>query len=398
MLTPILSILPPYQGRKHIIKHSQSVGDIITGILATHKQYSADYDKIAGKFWRGNSRNTAKCIFDFLKKNTHYVIEPDDKQTLRSPSAILYLGSQPGTGLDCKSYSLFIGGVLDALRRAGKNTNWCYRFASYRVFDKLPHHVFVVINPGSLNEIWIDPVLSTFNNRKQYSYKIDKYPMALIAMAGIGRTKRAKAERKQRLKNALRKRGKLLLKFNPATASARNSFLLLVKVNAFNLGRRLYKMVKSNPDKLKKFWEKIGGNWNSLQKNILIGSKHKGEKIESINGIGVVPAIAAAIAAATPIVLKITQLLKSVGVDVKDLENAGKKVISRIIDKKIDDTAEAGDEATESITNETPESGPVEADGEPGENGSEPETIEGIIRRKQYMGRRTYKPKMGNFI
>ena len=149
MLTQIISKLSPYTGSQKLVKYSQSVGDIMNGIIQTHNIYKSDYDKICLSFWKGNAIKTAKCIYDFLKLNTHYVVEPDNKQTLRSPAAILLLGGNKNKGLDCKSYSLFIGGVLDALRRKGKNINWCYRFASYRLTDKLPHHVFVVLNPDA---------------------------------------------------------------------------------------------------------------------------------------------------------------------------------------------------------------------------------------------------------
>lgn len=397
----ILNILPPFKNSAHVVAYSQNVGDIISGIMATHNQYRRDYDKIAKSFWRGNIVSTCKCIYDFLKANTFYKVEPDEKQTLRSPSAILYMGSDEKIGLDCKSYSLFIAGVLDALVRQGKKIKWTYRFASYKLLDKLPHHVFVVVNPGTSSELYIDPVLPTFNNKKQPQYKIDRKPMALIAMAGIGRTKRTKAERKARIKNAIRKRGKLLLKFNPATVSSRNSFLLLVKLNAFGLAHRLFQLYRSNPDKLKKFWSKIGGSWGSLEKNILQGiKKGKHKKTDTVSGIGVVPAIAAAVAAATPIVLKITQLLKQAGIKSDDLQSLGKKIVSKIISKKIDDQAEV-----ESAADDTENTSDAEAEtaGDESENTSDAgEGIEGVypkMRRtvKPRFGGRSGKVKIGNF-
>jgi len=336
----VLSILTPFRNQQKTIVRTQSVGDIISGIMATHNRYKSEYDKIASQFDRGNAMATAKSIYDFLKAHTHYVIESDNKQTLRSPAAILVLGNKKNIGLDCKSYALFIGGVLDALRRKGKNINWCYRFASYQMFDKLPHHVFVVINPDTANEIWVDPVLPTFNNKKSYNFKIDRY-MALITVSGVGRrNKKSKSERKQIIKNKLRKRGKLLLKWNPATATARNAFLLLVKLNLFRLATKLNQLVNQDERKLKNFWENIGGKWSALQRNISIGKDKRQHK-----NVGVVPVAAAgAIASATPIVLKIVKLLKSVGIETKDLEKVGKKIVSKIIDKKIDDAASEGRE------------------------------------------------------
>ena len=356
MRTSIYNYLPPFKHNSNVLVYNQGIGDIISGILLTHNKYAKDYDRISEKFWKGNAKLTAKCIYDFLKVNTHYIVEPDAKQTLRSPSAILYLGSDKKTGLDCKSYSLFIAGILDSLKRKGFPINWCYRFASYKAYSKLPHHVFVVLNPGTNNEIFIDPVLQKFDLKKQYYHFIDKQPMALIAMAGtdsLGRTKRTKEERrarkaarKEKIKAKIKKVGRVLVKFNPATASSRNAFLLLVKLNAFNLARRLYKLLTTNPSRLKKFWEKIGGNFNNLQRNILQGAKQKAPA-ESVNGIGVLPAIAAAIAAATPIVLKVVSLLKSAGIDVSDLEKKAGNIVKSIIEKKVDETAESQEAAEE---------------------------------------------------
>jgi len=345
-MTNLLNILSPFKNHQRIVVRTQSVGDIISGIMFTHNKYKSEYDKIAKQFEGKTNLQTAKNIFDFLKAHTHYVIESDSKQTLRSPSAILVLGNKKNIGLDCKSYALFIGGILDALRRKGKNINWCYRFASYSLFNKLPHHVFVVINPDTKHEIWVDPVLPTFNNKKAYSFKIDKY-MSLITVSGIedgvGRRKpkKSKAERKQVIKNKLKKRGKLLLKWNPATITARNAFLLIVKLNLFRIATRLNQMLQIDSSKLEKFWKGIGGNWNSLQKNISQG-KNKRQK----NKVGVVVAAgtAAAVVSATPIVLKIVKLLKSVGIETKDLEKIGKKIVEKVVKKKIDNAAEDGRE------------------------------------------------------
>jgi len=369
----LLSILPPYEGRRHVVKQSQSVGDIMDGILVTHNLYKSHYDKIAAGFWKGTTIKTARAIYNFLAANTHYKVEPDERQTLRSPAAILYLGGNKNTGLDCKSYALFTAGILDALRRQGKNIDFSYRFASYKFTDKIPHHVFVVINAGTGREIWIDNVLPSFNEKKYPSYKIDKKPiMSLVSISGIGRRpKRTKAERKAKIKAAIKKRGKFLMKFNPATAGSRNAFLLLVKVNMFGLASNLLKVYKANPAKLKKFWESIGGNYKNLEKNIATGINHgKNKGKETMNGIGVLPAIAAAIAAATPLVIKAISLMKSVGINPDKLVDVGKKLVSNIVEKKIDQQADqdaASEEAQES-TDEDQQSTSEEAQESTGED------------------------------
>lgn len=178
----ILGQLSPYQGRKTLVKKNQSVEDIIENLLRTHNQYKKEYDKIYENFVGVDLYDTAENIFDFLKKHTDYTIESEHFQCLKSPSAILHQVKN-----DCKNYALFIGGVLDALQRNYDwPINWAYRFASYNGSQE-PGHVFVVINPGTRQEIWIDPVLDTFNEKKQPTFYEDYKPneMSLYKISGV---------------------------------------------------------------------------------------------------------------------------------------------------------------------------------------------------------------------
>jgi hypothetical protein len=177
----ILSVLPEFKNSEIVLKKKQGVEDIVKGILKTHNQYFTDYDLISDFFYRGNVEDTCKYIFDFLKQNVPYEIESENYQTLRSPGAILHF---PG---DCKSYALFSNGVLDSLRRKGKlKCDLIYRFAGYGVFTDYIEHVFCVCKTGK-NEIWVDPVLNGYNEKKQPNYIVDKKinDMALVGISGI---------------------------------------------------------------------------------------------------------------------------------------------------------------------------------------------------------------------
>lgn len=90
-------------------------------------------------------------LFSFCKENLEYREETESHQSTLTPQGLLMRGY-----CDCKGYAGFIGGVLDAIKRQGKNIKWKYRFASYRPLDETPHHVFIVVDNGS-REIWIDP-------------------------------------------------------------------------------------------------------------------------------------------------------------------------------------------------------------------------------------------------
>jgi vacuolar-type H+-ATPase subunit E/Vma4 len=354
MISSIYNKLTPFNNSAKMLVPDQQVSDIITGMLNAHTKYAPEYQKIAQSFAGRDVKSTARNIYDFLKKNVNYVIEPDDKQMLKSPSAILYTGKT--TGSDCKNYALFTAGILDALNRSGFPIKWAFRYASYKMLDKMPHHTFVVINPDTNKEIWIDPVLNGFNLKKQYYYKLDKKPknMALISLAGIGaskkrqekkaerQTKRAekkaakpekKAARTEKRKEAVKKvanklktTGKAVIKV--AGAPVRNSFLLLVKVNFKNLAGKLKRVYDTNPDKLKTFWSGFSGQWDSLVKAINTGVTKKA--LGSFLGAPVAAPVAVAVTTASPILVKLAKFLKDLGIDPETIQEIAQEKLNQI--------------------------------------------------------------------
>ena len=337
----ILGRLTPYRAQEYKIKDDQTTGDIISAITKAHDQFRPEYKKIALFFKGSTPKKTGQKIFDFLKNNVRYTIEPGNKQTVKSPAAILAEGEG-----DCKHYAGWAGGVLDQL-----GIPFAYRFSSYRLFDKMPQHVFVVINPGTKNEIWIDPVLNTYDYKKPYTYATDKKYMALYQVSGIGATaaqkaalkqakaaKKAapKAQKKQAKKEVqaarkaagrtagqvLKKGAKVVLKV--AAAPVRNAFLLLVRLNFANLGNKMKQAWEKAPSKLKIFWEQAGGKIDALKK-----AWEKGSTKKRIFGIGAAPAAAAAApAVAAPLLVKAVELLKSIGIDPAELVQIGKDALN----------------------------------------------------------------------
>lgn len=403
MREQVLQRLTPFENRKHVLLHDQEVSDIMTGILSTHNRYKSEYDKICLFFAGGSVNDICHRIWKFLKDNVKYVVESDERQYLKSPSAILATGKT--TGSDCKNYSLFTGGVLDALNRKGYKIPFCYRFSSYRPWERTPQHVFVVVNPATNNEIWVDAVLPKYNWHKQYYFFIDKKPtMALVALSGIddehtiegigGRKRRQerKAQRKQKrsakraakkknpkrkkffakAKEKLKKFGKFQLKF--ALAPSRNSFLAIVGLNVRSLATRMKLAMQKDEAGLKRFWENIGGNYQKLKNTIEKGARKKrlGEA-----EIGALPAIGAAIVAATPLIMKIASFLKKLGIKSEDLKKAAgavakglaKKAAGNINKEAAGEETGSGDaveDSTDQIESGSEESGSEEGSGEEG--------------------------------
>jgi hypothetical protein len=341
----LMGRLGPFQNRREMLSADQSTGDIIDAILEAHRRHAGDYSKISSFFNAGSKRETARKIFNFLKKNVRYVIEPGTKQTVKSPAAILATGYG-----DCKHYSLFAGGVLQNL-----GIPFAYRFASYKMFDKQPQHVFVVVNPGTNNEIWIDPVVGDFDYKKPYTYATDR-KMALYSISGIGATaqkradlRAAKAAKKAAPTKAakqaaqasvvaarkaagrttgqvLKKGAKVVLKV--AAAPVRNSFLLLVTINFAGLATKLAAAWQKAPSKLTNFWESAGGQINALKKAWEKGSTKK--RIFGMEQIGVAPAApAAAAATAAPLLVKVADFFNKIGIDPAELVQVGKDALNK---------------------------------------------------------------------
>ena len=336
----LMGRLAPFMNKNEMLVQDQSTGDIIDAICTAHKRHAQEYSRISSFFNAGTPREVGRKIFNFLKNNVRYVIEPGSKQTVKSPAAILATGYG-----DCKHYSLFAGGVLQSL-----GIPFAYRFASYRDYDKQPQHVFVVINPGK-NEIWLDPVVGQYDYKKPYKHATDR-KMALYSISGMGATaqqkaalkaakaaKKAaptKAAKKAALTNVkaarqaagrtagqvLKKGTKAILKV--AAAPVRNAFLALVALNFGGLGTKLSIAWQKAPSRITNFWEGAGGQINALKKAWEKGSTKK--RIFGDDSIGVAPAAAAT--AAAPLLVKVADLLKQIGIDPAELVQLGKDALN----------------------------------------------------------------------
>lgn len=180
----LLKQLPPLKNESVLIVQDQKVSDIIRQILTAHERNAHYYDAIALDFDGKDVSEICDNLVDFISHEIKYKQEPESKQTVAIPASILTNGYG-----DCKHYSSFAGGVLDALTRlTGKKIDWCYRFVSYNYFSRQPHHVFVVVFDGD-EEIWIDPVPGADKHSPvwQLDKKVKASNMALHdIIAGVG--------------------------------------------------------------------------------------------------------------------------------------------------------------------------------------------------------------------
>jgi len=160
----------PLRNRSIMIKADQDVQDIIRCLTHYHKKHVPQYDRLAHEFYVGSDRDIAYALWEFCRRHVRYVVEDEEKQTVRSPARIL----SEGEG-DCKHYASFIAGVLDGLKRQGVPLDWAYRFADYTSSrGEVTHHVFVVLRQPGGKEIWIDPVLNWFDYHLPYTKAITR--------------------------------------------------------------------------------------------------------------------------------------------------------------------------------------------------------------------------------
>lgn len=309
----LLNNLPKYKGEEKILKDQQTTNDIINEILKGHKQYVDQYKNISSFFIGNTPKKTLQNIYSFLKKEVKYRVEPESKQTIKSPSAIIATGKT--TGSDCKNYSLFTAGILDNINKTGiQKIPFCFRFTGYRFFDSQPQHVFIVAYPGTDKEIWVDAVLNKFDYKKPYTFKIDHKPM-LVGISGIGAAPKTFA-------------GKILRPVLTVAASpARNAFLALVGLNFMGLATNLAEADQKRPAELKNWWEKLGGRIQNLLGQIKRGQTKK--RIFGIGGEPVTTSAAATAAVASPILASVAIFLKDVLKKAQpELTNAAVELIS----------------------------------------------------------------------
>lgn len=176
----LIGKLPRYRDEWIVVNERQTVKDIIVEVLEAHDEFRTYYDKIALYFDGESIDEICDKLYRFCKKNIRYKEESEDDQTTSIPTGILLRGYG-----DCKHYSSFTGGILDALNRRGRKIKWAYRFASYKILSKTPHHVFIVVNNNG-RELWIDPTPGS--SSMQPVWIIDKKVTMAIRrnIAGMG--------------------------------------------------------------------------------------------------------------------------------------------------------------------------------------------------------------------
>lgn len=174
----LLAELPADRDEWVKVSDDQSVADIVNEILQSHYDNESLYNRIALFFNAATIPEICDNIYDFEIENIEYREEGRQVQRVKLPQGFLNRGFG-----DCKHFASFAGGVLSGITRlTGKKIDWCYRFVSYRLLQKEPYHVFVVVFTGG-REIWIDATPGT--EGKQPIWQYDEKVNSTIGAAEI---------------------------------------------------------------------------------------------------------------------------------------------------------------------------------------------------------------------
>jgi hypothetical protein len=287
----------PTNGKAKTLVNDHTLPDIINYIIIYHNKHKKYYDDISEQFWDGDAYNTANLVFDFLRQNVTNITESDKKQTVKSPGRLL----KDGHG-DCKHYASFANGVFDSLRRKGYPIQSAYRFTADTPESEV-HHVFSIVKDNG-KEYWVDPVLNSFNKKPlfynvkdidmmQYlsgsshgaeQYYNDYQPMdngvgnlfsdiAHGMQVNFQNIKKEVKKQEHALDVNFQNAKKVVLQVG--IAPARNAFLALLDLNAFNMAQKLHDLSPGEKNKLKDKWESLGGNYNKLMSAVNNGLAFK---------------------------------------------------------------------------------------------------------------------------
>jgi len=223
----------------------------------------------------------ARKVAELTRRRFKYVKDGLTFQDIKLPSAL----EETKTG-DCKSLSLYIAANLTALGI----TNGL-RFAAYGTKDVTHVYNWYLDENKILHTL--DACLEGLQESPNYT-KIEDMQTRIIAGVPVlsefdtingprGRARRQQRREENRERRQAGGRGKKI-----PLAIPRQAFLGLVKINFRNLATRQAQVMQKNPNDLKGFWLKLGGDYNKLVAAINQGKGKKPTfgKGKRVNGIG----------------------------------------------------------------------------------------------------------------
>lgn len=272
--------------------------------------------KVAKFFKKSSDYETCRNLWRWLRENINYTKEPRERQTAKTIERFIV----DGYG-DCKHYATTSVGVLNACGVPA----W-FVLAGQHLGDKRPNHAYAcALVDGKI--VVIDPCRKQFDSECRHYYKWQYPPikkneiMALDYLSGdeISGKRSQKRQAKKQSKKAAKKEKKQARKTRRkekvkkikrkvakvGLAPARAAFLTAVSLNGAKLATKLARIYKKDPNALKKFWDKFGGDYGKLKQAIAKGAKMQ------ISGDDIGVAVETVLATASPIIIALVPLIKN---------------------------------------------------------------------------------------
>ena len=121
--------------------------DVLKTVIDTYELSKEQTNDIVDDIRGCDYRTQCEAVFGYLLENVVYREDPDGVQLVKTPARLIH----DGIG-DCKSMSIFIGSCLHCLE-----IPFVFRFVGFGN-KKIYNHVYIVANPGTAQELILDPV------------------------------------------------------------------------------------------------------------------------------------------------------------------------------------------------------------------------------------------------
>jgi len=175
----------PSPGEVTTLTENADMARIIAAIMDAD-ELSKPFTAKFARFLQGRTDDeTLNNIWDFVKTEIRYVRDQPGNEVVKSPGQLWK--SREG---DCKSFSIFIGSILNNLGYAYK-----YRVAIYSPLTPQQGHIYPVVILPDGEEVVVDAVHTRYNDEAKY-YKAWDYtpgktgrkPVRGGSLSGIGST------------------------------------------------------------------------------------------------------------------------------------------------------------------------------------------------------------------
>ena len=166
--------LVPMPDGQRVTKNANGVTtDIIASVRQVFAENSQQTAQLAQALTGSSELETARNIFQFVRRNVRYVLDPPNVQLIRTPADIVHNGTA-----DCKGLAILINSLL-----ANVGIKSAFRFVSFSAFPTVTH-VYTLAFIGGKQYI-LDACLPNFNQEKPYTFKED-YMTQIVHVSGFG--------------------------------------------------------------------------------------------------------------------------------------------------------------------------------------------------------------------